>query len=462
MTTAEGSPLVRQRSEVADSVLAAVMRLRWSKERLAAERRRRLRELVTYAKDRSEFHRHRLRDVECEDLDEGALTELPVMTKQDLMANFDAAVTDPRLTLAKVDDHIERLTSQPGGDAEDEYLLGEYRAVATGGTSGLRGLFVYGWNDWVQFAALERRWRVRLADQIPLPAAGRIGSLFANKTAHISGALHAFAADPDLPICHVPVTMPLDQIVAGLNSAQPVWLQGYPTAILLLSGEARQGRLRISPTHIKTCGELLTEDTREAARDAWGVEIHDSWGASEGVYAFSCGRTPTMHLPDDLCIIEPVDHAGRPVAPGNRADKIYLTNLYNFTQPLIRYELTDSMTVFDDPCACGCEHRRIGDLEGRLDDMLAYPGGIVVHSVGLCAAMLGARRVVEYQMIQTQRGVSVRVRTEGAEDLDAVRTSVERVLSTAGLANPDVVVTEADGLDRLWSGKLRRFVPLPG
>jgi len=61
-----------------------------------------------------------------------------------------------------------------------------------------------------------------------------------------------------------------------------------------------------------------------------------------------------MHLPDDLAIIEPVDRYGNVVAPGQPADKVLLTNLYNRTQPLIRYEITDAMTVVAGTCECGC------------------------------------------------------------------------------------------------------------
>ena len=33
-------------------------------------------------------------------------------------------------------------------------------------------------------------------------------------------------------------------------------------------------------------------------------------------------------------------------------------------------------------------------------------------------------------------------------------------MAAAGLLDPQVTVKEVDGLDRLWSGKLRQFQPL--
>lgn len=79
-----------------------------------------------------------------------------------------------------------------------------------------------------------------------------------------------------------------------------------------------------------------------------------------------------MHLSEDVAIFEPVDGDGRPVPPGTRATKMYITKLYNHVQPLIRYELTDEVTLIDEPCPCGCAMRRIDDIEGRSD---ARPGG---------------------------------------------------------------------------------------
>jgi len=49
-----------------------------------------------------------------------------------------------------------------------------------------------------------------------------------------------------------------------------------------------------------------------------------------------------------------------------------LTNLGNHVQPLIRYQLGDSITVLDAPCECGCTLPRLR-VEGRKDDVLKLP-----------------------------------------------------------------------------------------
>jgi hypothetical protein len=134
-------------------------RVAWPAERLRAERTARLRELVGLAVERSSWHRDRLEGVDVGTLDEDALRDLPVMTKDDLMGNFDAIATDHDVRLADANTHIAALE----GDA---YFRDELHAVASGGSSGRRGVFVWGWDAWatVQLTALRRSLLDRIGD----------------------------------------------------------------------------------------------------------------------------------------------------------------------------------------------------------------------------------------------------------------------------------------------------------
>jgi len=447
--------VARQRAEVADGLFSAVRRLRWSADRLAAERERRLREILAWSAARCPFHAERLAGIDIDHFTEADLASLPTMTKADLMNNFERVVSDPALTLDVVNDHVDGLD-------EDTYLFGQYRAVATSGTTGARGLFVYGWEDWITFVLLAVRWRGREGDGLPLDAS--LGTTLASNTRHLSGALQAFFRDSSAvgvpSVTHLPATMALPEIVAGLNAAPPVVLQGYPSAVHLLALEALAGRLHINPKRVQTGGEQCTDEARAAVTEAWGVDIYDCWACSEGVQAVPCAARNGMHLPDDLVIIEPVDRNGRAVAPGEPADKILFTNLYNRTQPLIRYEITDAMTMMTGTCECGCEHRRITDLAGRTDSFFIYAGGSAVHWLGMTTVLLNDPAVVELQVTQTRRGVDVAIATNGPCDIESLRRGLADVMTKAGLPDPEVTIREVDALDRLWSGKLRQFQPL--
>jgi phenylacetate-coenzyme A ligase PaaK-like adenylate-forming protein len=429
--------------------------MRWSRARIDAERQDRLRELLAWAVKCSPFHADRLAGVDPARFTESELPSLPVMTKADLMSEFSSVVTDPRLALDVVEDHVEHVD-------EREYLFDQYRAVTSSGSSGRRGVFVYDWDEWTTLALMQSRARLGTADNSPRPPGAATASLFAGEGAHLSKVMRTFLAEPGDPLHHLPMTLPVAEVVRGLNAAQPELLMGYPSALDLIVREAQEGRLRISPRYVESGGELLMERTRAAVRDLWGVEIDDSWAVVEGAYAFSCSSGRAMHLPDDLVIIEPVDRDGRPVAPGEPAAKLYLTNLYNRTQPLIRFEVSDGLTVLDEPCPCGSAHRRITDLTGRADIVFDYDYGVKVHPMVLRLALHDERHLTEYQVRQTARGVSVKVVMDRPEDLDQIRDLLVQTLRTAGLRDPEVTVEAVARLERLAAGKLRQFIPRLG
>jgi phenylacetate-coenzyme A ligase PaaK-like adenylate-forming protein len=95
---------------------------------------------------------------------------------------------------------------------------------------------------------------------------------------------------------------------------------------------------------------------------------------------------------------------------------------YNHALPLIRFEVTDEVTVLDGTCPCGSTFRRIADPQGRLDDTFVYPGGVSVHPHVFRSALGQHRQIVEYQVRQTERGVDVRVVADA--EIDALKRFV--------------------------------------
>ena len=84
----------------------------------------------------------------------------------------------------------------------------------------------------------------------------------------------------------------------------------------------------------------------------------------------SCPKGPGSHLYDDLAIIEPVDAQDDVLAEDMPSAKILVTNLFNMLMPLIRYEISDFVTLLDSsaPCSCGSCFRKIASVHGRSDE----------------------------------------------------------------------------------------------
>jgi phenylacetate-CoA ligase len=447
----------RHTAEAMAAAPELVGRLEWSAERLAEHRLGELRRLVRVARDLSPWHRRRLAGVDPEEIDETTLGRLPVMTKDDLMEHFDEIVTDDRLRLPVVEEHL-------AGPAAGAYLYGRYHACASGGSSGRRGVFVYDNDAWTTAYWAAMRLAVRGMRRYPeLAAAMRRPVLVAAAVrTHLSAGLMRTFDDPDSPWQFAPVTLPVAEQVAMLNDIRPTTLVGFASALRLLVGEARAGRLRICPDYVGSTSEPLDPQLRADLAECFGARVGNTYGTSEGAFADYCGHpdSPWMHLADDLVIVEPVDAAGAPVGAGVSSDKIFLTNLYNHALPLIRYEITDEVTVLDGPCGCGCAHRRIADPQGRLDDVFDY-GGVVVHPHVFRSVLARHRAVVEYQVRQTTDGVAVHVVAGAAPDLPVLEREIAAALAAAGVPGASVEVRAVDGLERAPSGKLSRFRALP-
>jgi phenylacetate-CoA ligase len=90
---------------------------------------------------------------------------------------------------------------------------------------------------------------------------------------------------------------------------------------------------------------MLTDATRAAITAGFGVPVSNSFACTEGLAGTSEPGEPVLTFATDLCIAELVDARGEPVPAGTPSAKVLLTNLHNLTQPLIRYELTDSFTA---------------------------------------------------------------------------------------------------------------------
>lgn len=453
--TGGDGPEVRARHVARFHEVAAELRTRidWPAHRLREERTRALRSLVATAVERSPWHRSRLTGIDVDSLMEADIPRLPTMTKSDLMKNFDNIVIDRRVTL----DMCEAVLD---GRRAGDYLFGEYRVVASGGSSGRRGVFVYGWDAWAMCYASIVRFQQRDWSNDPrLAGVARVTAVLgAAGGSHMSAALGRTFSSDDNARHVVPVDQPIKAIVARLNELNPTILMGYSSFLPTIAREADARRLRIAPRRVVAISEPLLPEARGVIERTWGVPVANGYGMSEGVFTGACGQS--MHLPDDLCIVEPIDARRQRAGDGELAGGVLITNLYNPLLPLIRYEVSDELTVLDGICGCGSAMTRIADPLGRVDDVFYFGQSIVVHP-HVFRSVLGRTEITEYQVRQTDRGAHIRLVATEVEP-SVLEHEIAQKLASLGLPEPTVTVELVSAIERLTSGKLQRFVPCRG
>ena len=149
-----------------------------------------------------------------------------------------------------------------------------------------------------------------------------------------------------------------------------------------------------------------------------------------------------------------------------RSDSLLVTNLANFVQPVIRYQLGDSVVISDRGCACGSPLATIL-VEGRTDEILRVPhaggGEAVLLPMALVTVVEETRGVRSYPVSQTAADVlTVRLEhdpgTDRAEVWQRVCAGLAYLLRAHGAVEVKLRLAAEPPHANPRSGKLRHVL----
>jgi phenylacetate-CoA ligase len=416
-----------------------VSRLDWSADRIRAYRDARLRSVLTYARERSPFYAERLAGLDVARMTADDLTALPMLTKADAQGRWDAIVTTPDLNRQGA----ERLLAE---QTDFTYTRGDHQVFSSGGSSGVRGVYVWDWDFFVTTAC--RAWRTQArAERLTPTAQARLAVLTAGVQPHASTPLFDIPTAPGMDTRVIEAGAPFDDVREAVAAYEPTHLVGYASVVAHLARASLAGDLAIRPVRVSTNSEPLLPEDRDAIIRAWDPALHNLWGSTElGVQAVGCGQGEGLHVCEDEVILEQVD--GRTLATG----------LSNRTFPFVRYDLGDAITLLTEPCPCGSAFARVADIDGRRDDDFVYGSDTVPASA--FRYVLGTdSRIVEYQVRQTEGGADILVVASG--DVQDLTGALVAAMRRFGIERPVVRIDTVVSLDRHEAtGKLARFVAL--
>ena len=446
----------RMRGAHLNAVQAALIdhtaRLDWTREQIERYREHRLRALLSYARQRSPFHARRLRALDPSSASVADLTSVPMLTKTEAQDCWDDIVTDRRLSRERA----ERILAQQEWYS---YTPNGYQVFSSGGSSGVRGVYVWGWQFFIAAACLAWRTQARAEQQEPPLGTTRLAVLEAGAPPHASTPLFDVPTVAGMETVVIAAGAPFDEVLTAVAAARPTHLVGYPSVIGRLARAARAGELECRPVRVSTNSEPLLDEDRRAIADAWHVPVHNLWGSTEiGVQAVGCGLGEGLHICEDEVVLERVDENGAPVGPDEPAARTLATGLANRTFPFIRYDLGDEVTLLPGACECGSAFARVADIGGRRDDDFRY-GSITVPAITFRHVLGTDPHVSEYQVTQTATGAHILA--VGRPDVDTLTASVVAALHRCGVPNPEVDIRVVRRIPRNQaSGKLKRFIAL--
>jgi phenylacetate-coenzyme A ligase PaaK-like adenylate-forming protein len=139
----------------------------------------------------------------------------------------------------------------------------------------------------------------------------------------------------------------------------------------ILAEEQQARRLHINPKIVYSASEILTPQTIKLVQEARGDEPFNQYVATETASIAAKDQSCRhMHFFVVLVITEVVDEHDQPVLPGEYGAKLLVTTLFRRTQPLVRYELNDSVRVSTESQECGLPFAILESILGRVKDAL--------------------------------------------------------------------------------------------
>ena len=385
---------------------------------------------------------------------------LPVLTKDDLRANFPQGCVPA------------------GKDLEAALARGEVSFVSTSGTAdeALTNLWNQAWWD----ASERASWALN-------SVAARVAT-GTHREAILASALSVGprSEGPPIPQCERRLGRFLflneygrteawpagheRRILSEIADYQPSVLEANPSLLARVARAAERLGLHVPPVPLITLTyEYPSELHLRAIRRVFPSPIASSYGSTEAGYVFMECEHGRLHQNTEACRVDllplPGGDASAAVAPGGLG-RIVATTFGNAWFPLLRFEVGDVGRLATTPCPCG---RTMGitltAIEGRLKSLcLAGDGGLVTHR-DIDRALAAVDGLEAYRLDQeTPARVRCAIVAAPGQGQAAVRAAEETLADRFGPA-VRIEVTEVPALFPERSGKflmvLRSFAEAP-
>jgi putative adenylate-forming enzyme len=360
-----------------------------TKEAIEALQLKNINALLRYAKNHSSYYddHHGYHDVQTWD----DFYRLPIMNKTIMMENFTALNT---CGLSKEETMAYALEKEMNKDYtgyyRDEYVIG-----LSSGTSGNKGLFIT---------------PKSMTKRLPAVFLARGGVMLRDLPVRILFCLRVFSQGfqdinaPLIKLTYASTMTKPEELVRIMNEKRMNILMAPPSMLRVLMPYAHL--IKYALKKIITYAEVLNPADRKQLSERFHTQVIEIYQASEGQMASPC-RLGKLHINEDMVYIELYDEHHQLIKePHVVGQRMIITNLINFAQPLIRYEMND-MIVLDEPCSCGSHFRTIEKIIGRRDDNLWFYDR--EHNPHVIYADLFARWIItesdairEFQVIQDE------------------------------------------------------------
>jgi putative adenylate-forming enzyme len=236
----------------------------------------------------------------------------------------------------------------------------------------------------------------------------------------------------------------------------------------ILADEYKDGRLSVSPGKLISYAEVLYPDVKEYLEQIFKCPVHQIYKCTEGPIGMSC-KYGSLHVNEDLVAIQTIFDDGTPVPAGYPCKKLIITDLHKKSQPIIRFELNDIITLSNVKCRCGSEFRVIEEIKGRADDLfwgIRKDNGTkhFIYQDYISRMIISASDDIDdFQAIQTDyTHIILRIKLKNNADKDSISgkliTGIQAIFLRYECIVPEVEIIAGEPLRNEYSNKLARII----
>ncbi len=418
---------------------------RMSRDEIKTYQLRKVQNIINYALRYSAFFAKHYRD-----LDVNRVWSLPTVNKELMMENLSTYNTIGLTRQEILDFCLEIERSRDFSKRLKDVNIG-----MSSGTSGNKGVEITTRRE-------EAYLKTALFARFPLPKA-KLNLAFILRVSTPAFQINRFGHH----LTYINQMNPLEEICAQLESLEPNVISAPTSMLRLLADQVEQGKLSVNLKEIVSYAEILYPEDKNYLSQVFNCPVFEIYKATEGAIALSC-RLGNLHINEDLIAVELFDENGTPTQAGKPSHRMLVTDLHKTSQPILRYELDDVLTISPEPCLCGSSFRVIQQIQGRADDLFCgvrADGGqnqFIFPDYIRRAIIVLSDTIKDYQVIQTDLdAVSVHLLVSEKANMDEladlVKASIQKVFTAHGCCPPEVKVDFLPPIPNANSSKLIRI-----
>jgi|APFre7841882724_1041349.scaffolds.fasta_scaffold02094_4 phenylacetate-CoA ligase len=245
----------------------------------------------------------------------------------------------------------------------------------------------------------------------------------------------------------------IEQYIRTINSFKPEIVRGYAGSLFELCRYAEQKKIPLYPPKILvSAAENLSDTMRNVIESNFGTKVFDFYGSREVSNLGGECKDGLLHPFLFWNYLEVLDKENQPVQQGEEG-RVIVTNLFNYSMPLIRYEIGDMAIVGPEKCSCGQVLPTLKKVTGRITDHFILEDGTLIHGEYFTHLFYLKDWITSFKVIQEDYlKIRIQIVTKGKvnrSDQADIESKIKLVMSSNCKIDWDIV----DEIPKSPSGK---------